>query len=95
HRQFGYHARFHVAVIVTVLVVAYAIVPSVAQFLTAASGYNPQGYEPKDFARQSWLADRLALLVPGISADVVVNILLFVLVAVVWLALVPPGASRR
>jgi hypothetical protein len=85
-----------VAVIVTVLVVAYAIVPGVAQFLTAAGGYNPQGYEPKDFARQSWLADRLSLpALPGISADVVVNIVLFVLVAVVWLALVPPGASRR
>jgi len=85
-----------VAVVVTVLVVAYAIVPSVAQFLTAAGGYNPQGYEPKDFARHSWLADRLSLLTPsGVSADVVVNIVLFVLVAVVWLALVPPSASRR
>ena len=84
------------AVIVTVLVVAYAVVPGVARFVTALGGYNPQGYEPKDFARQSWLADKLSLpALPGVSADVVVNILLFVLVAVVWLALVPPGASRR
>jgi len=85
-----------VAVIVTVLVVAYAVVPGVARFVTALGGYNPQGYEPKDFARQSWLADKLSLpALPGMPADVVVNIVLFVLVAVVWLALVPPGASRR
>jgi len=85
-----------VAVIVTVLVVAYAVVPGVARFVTALGGYNPQGYEPKDFARQSWLADKLSLpALPAVSADVVVNLVLFVLVAVVWLALVPPGASRR
>ncbi len=53
------------AVVVTVLVVAYALVPRAARFVSALGGYNPQGYEPKDFARQSWLA------------------------------LVPPGASRR
>ena len=85
------------AIVVTVLVVAYAVVPSVAHFFAALGGYNPQDYEPKDFARHSWLADRLSLLsaLPGVSADVVVNVVLFVLVAVVWLALVPPGASRR
>ncbi|MGH7314470.1 MAG: hypothetical protein ACREJV_14945 [Candidatus Rokuibacteriota bacterium] len=84
------------AVVVTVLVVAYAVVPGVVRFVAALGGYNPQAYEPKDFARQSWLADKLPLpALPGISADVVVNVVLFVLVAVVWLALVPPGASRR
>lgn len=83
------------AVVVTVLVVAYVIVPGVARFVTALGGYNPQGYEPKDFARQSWLADKLFLPALPVPADVVVNLVLFVLVAVVWLALVPPGASRR
>ena len=84
------------AVIVTVLVVAYAIVPAVARVVAALGGYGPQDYEPKDFARQSWLAEKLPLpALPGLPADVVVNVVLFVLVAVVWLALVPPGASRR
>ncbi|HSF07196.1 MAG TPA: hypothetical protein VLG10_15540 [Methylomirabilota bacterium] len=83
------------AVVVTVLVVAYVVVPGVARFVTALGGYNPQGYEPKDFARQSWLADKLSLPALPVPADVVVNLVLFVLVAVVWLALVPPGASRR
>ncbi len=82
--------------IITVLVVAYMVVPGVARFVGALGGYAPQGYEPKDFARQSWLADKLPLpSLPGIPADVVVNVLLFVLVAVVWIVLVPPGASRR
>jgi hypothetical protein len=84
-----------VAVVVTVLVVAYAIVPRVAGFVTALGGYDPQGYEPKDFARQSWLADKLSLPALPVPTDVVVHLVLFVLVAVVWLALVPPGASRR
>jgi hypothetical protein len=85
-----------VAVVVTVLVVAYVLVPGVAHFFGALGGYNPQGYEPKDFARQTWISDKLSLpALPGIHGDVVVNVVLFVLVAVVWLALVPPGASRR
>jgi hypothetical protein len=78
-----------VAVIVTVLVVAYAIVPAVARVVAALGGYGPQDYEPKDLARLPLPA------LPGLPADVVVNVVLFVLVAVVWLALVPPGASRR
>jgi hypothetical protein len=80
---------------VTVLVVAYAIVPGVAAFVSALGGYNPPGYEPKDFARQSWLADKLSLPALPVPVDAVVNLALFVLVAVVWLAIVPPGASRR
>jgi hypothetical protein len=57
-------------------------------------GYNPSVYEPKDAARQAWLGERWGVLgyVPG---EVVINVLLFLLVALVWLALVPPGASRR
>jgi hypothetical protein len=30
-----------------------------------------------------------------VPSEVVINVLLFLLVAIVWLALVPPGASRR
>jgi hypothetical protein len=73
--------------------VAYLVVPPVVGLVGALGGYNPQTYEPKDFARQSWLADKL--LPPGLPLEVLVNVVLFVLVAVVWLALVPPGASRR
>lgn len=95
HRHFGYHARFHLAVVVTLLVVAYALVPRVAHFLSALGGYNPAAYEPKDAARQVWIGERGSLLLPHVPIDLAINVLLFLLVAIVWLALVPPGASRR
>jgi hypothetical protein len=83
-------------VIVTIVVVAYVLVPSVARFLGAVGGYNPASYEPKDLARESWLDARGQVVgLPGVSREMVVNILLFLMVVVVWLALVPPGASRR
>jgi hypothetical protein len=51
-------------------------------------------YEPKDAARQVWLDERWALF-GYVPVEVAINILLFLLVAIVWLALLPPGASRR
>lgn len=95
HRRFGYHSRFHIAVVVTVLVVAYAVVPGVARFVGAVSGYNPQAYEPKDFARQSWLEEKGGILLSHVSLGTIVNVLLFLLVAVLWLAVAPPSPSRR
>src|SRR5207247_3810035 len=61
-----------------------------------APGYSPHFYEPKDLERQEWLRrtgvpNQLA----GLSWDVVVNTVLLILVAVVWLTLVPTRASRR
>jgi hypothetical protein len=76
--------------------VAYVLVPFVARFLNAAGGYNPAGYEPKDAARESWLdAKGQMVSLPNVSLDVIVNVALFLMVVIVWLALVPPGASRR
>src|SRR5437762_11524333 len=54
-RRFGDHARFNVAVVLTVVFVAWVVVPGVAGFLNAWAGYAPVHYEPKDFERQSWL----------------------------------------
>jgi hypothetical protein len=60
------------------------------------AGYNPQTFEPKDAERMNWLDSKGRLTgLPPVSTDLVVNVLLFLLVAVVWLALAPPGASRR
>lgn len=64
--------------------------------LSSAGGYDPDVYEPKDTARQSWLdAHARAVGLPDISWDVVVNVVLFLMVVILWLTLVPPGASRR
>jgi len=96
HRHFGYHTRFHIAVVLTIIVVAYAVVPSVARFVGAIGGYDPQDYQPKDFARQSWLDDKGRMVgLAHVPMHLIVNVLLFLLVALVWLGLVPPGASRR
>lgn len=97
HRHFGYHERFHLAVILTIVVVAYVVVPLAVRYIDALQGYSPPShYEPKDFARQEWLRQRgVPEELTGVSWDVVVDVLLFVLVAIVWLTLVPTRASRR
>src|SRR3989441_35540 len=96
HRHFGHHERFHLAVIFTIIVVAYVVVPIAVRYIEALQGYSPHFYEPKDLERQEWLRrtgvpNQLA----GLSWDVVVNTVLLILVAVVWLTLVPTRASRR
>src|SRR5262249_15154493 len=53
--SFGHNERYHVAVVFTILVVAWVAVPLVVQFVDAVRGYDPAYYEPKDFERQDWL----------------------------------------
>ena len=96
HRHFGYHERFHLAVILTIVVVAYVAVPRVVQYIEALQGYAPAYYEPKDIERQEWLRHRgVPEVLTGVSLGVVVDALLFVLVAIVWLTLVRGRAGRR
>ena len=95
HRHFGYHGRFHLAVIFTIFVVAYVAVPRVARLFEAVAGYNPVGYEPKDFDRERWLRQQGGAILGGLDWDTLVGITLFLLVAVVWLTFVPARASRR
>ena len=74
--------------IVTIVVVAYLVVPNVAHFLQAAGGYDPTGYEPKDTARASWLDSKGRMVgLPQFSVNQVINAALFVLVVVLWLNL--------
>lgn len=95
-RRFGRHARFNFAVVLTILVVAWVAVPSVARFVNAWAGYAPTHYEPKDFERQSWMErHRADGLLGGLDWNDVIGIALFLLVAVVWLTLMPNRASRR
>src|SRR5437773_6353628 len=55
HRHFGHHERFHLAVIFTIVVVAYVVVPIAVRYIEALQGYSPHFYEPKDLERQEWL----------------------------------------
>jgi hypothetical protein len=95
-RRFGYHARFNFAVVLTVLVVAWVAVPSVARFVNAWAGYAPTHYEPKDFERQTWLERDMAdSLLGRLEWNDIIGIGLFLLVAVVWMTLMPERAARR
>ena len=95
-RRFGPHARFNFAVVLTVVVVAWVAVPSVARFINAWAGYAPVSYEPKDFERQTWLERHAAdVFLARLDWNDIIGIGLFLLVAVVWLTLVPDRASRR
>lgn len=95
HRHFGYHGRFHLAVIFTIFVVAYVVVPRVARLFESIALYNPTGYEPKDLERERWLHESGPPIIGGLDWDTVVGITLFLLVAVVWLTFVPTRASRQ
>jgi hypothetical protein len=96
HRHFGYNERFHLAVIFTILVVAWVAVPHVVRFVDAVRGYDPAFYEPKDFERQDWIKRQVApAVLPGISWEVVIDVTLFLLVAVVWFTFVPARSPRR
>jgi len=95
-RRFGYHERFLVAMTITILVVAYVAVPLIVEFVDAVRGYDPAYYEPKDFERQDWLQRQIApAVLPGLSWEIVIDIVLFLLVAVIWLTFVPARSPRR
>lgn len=95
HRHFGYHARFHLAVILTIVAAAYVAVPHVTRFVETVGGYNPGGYEPKDLERGDWLRRHPVEFFSALSWDALFQVALFVLVAVVWLTLLPDRAPRR
>lgn len=96
HRQARRQARFSVAVLLTIIVVAYVAVPHVARVVNSLSGYNPGHYEPKDLEREAWVrhAGDTALFFT-LEWSTVVNVALFLLVAIVWLTLVPTRRGRR
>jgi hypothetical protein len=89
-------ARFNFAVLLTIIVVAYVAVPHVARLVNSLSGYDPGHYEPKDLEREAWVqhAGDTALFF-NLGWGTVINVALFLLVAVVWLTLVPTRRGRR
>jgi hypothetical protein len=95
-RRFRRYDRFHVAMALTILVVAYVGVPHVVRFVDAMRGYDPAYYEPKDFERQAWMKRQVApAVLPGFSWEIVIDIILFLLIAVVWLTFVPARSAGR
>jgi hypothetical protein len=96
YRHVRRKARFNFAVLLTVIVVAYVGVPKLARLVDSVAGYNPPYYEPKDLERGVLLQHvEGATLLSRLSWETMVNIALFLLVAVVWLTLVPARHARR
>ena len=87
--------RFHVAMLLTIVVLAYAGVPHVARVMDGMSGYTSGHYEPKDAEREAWIQKADDAFLAHIPWETVIHVLLFLLVAVVWLTLVPARTSRR
>jgi hypothetical protein len=82
--------------VITIVVVAYAVVPEVADFMRGADTYNPGGYDPRDFARRTWLAERAQAGVPTGESPwrSAVNIALFLVVVAAWFAVIVQRRSR-
>ena len=89
--------RFHVAMLLTVVVLAYAGVPHVARVVDGMSAYTSGHYEPKDTEREAWVqrGEDPGDVLSRIPWSTVTQVVLFLLVAVVWLTVVPTRASRR
>ena len=94
-RQAYRQAHFGFAVLLTIVVLAYAGVPHVARFVESVGGYNPGHYEPKDQAREAWLQrpDDPDAVLSQIPWNTVINIGLFLVVALVWMTLVPSRSA--
>jgi hypothetical protein len=69
----------------------------VARFVESVGGYNPGHYEPKDQAREAWLQrpDDPDAVLSQIPWNTIINVGLFLVVALVWMTLVPSRAPRR
>jgi len=93
-RRFGRHARFHVACLLTIVVVTYLLVPWIVNLIDAGRAYSPFYYEPKDFTRQDFIV-RQGGAAPPVSWKTVVNVVLVFTVVVVWLTVIPRGGARR
>ena len=96
HRRFGHHGRFQLAVVLTIVAVAYVAVPPVVRFVETMTGYSPRYYEPKDFARGEWLRQQEGGgLIDRVSWETASGVVVFIIVAVVWLTVVPSRSPRR
>jgi len=88
-RYYHRRGRFHLAVLLTIVVVTYVLVPWIVNLIDASRGYNPFYYEPKDFSRQDFLA-RHGVRPSSVSPwQAAVNVVLVFAVVVVWLTVLP------
>ena len=99
HRHVRHHHRFNIAVVLTMIAVAWIIVPAVARFVDTMGTYDPRVYEPKDVQRGEWIANHPSIPLEGPRWKTALKLALLVFAAVAWLAVSSPGTrageSRR
>ncbi len=95
NRWLSQGGSFYLAFAFTVVVVSYVAVPFVASLIDTIDDYNPIYYEPKDFAREDYLARKPPSSKPFLSWENVFKIGLLVAVVVVWRVIIPGGATDR
>lgn len=98
HRYVRHHHRFNIAVVLTMVAVAWIVVPAVARFVETLGRYDPAAYEPKDAQRTEWIASNPALFVETLTWETAVKLALFVFAALAWFAVsssTPRGGGSR
>jgi len=92
-RRLGHRARFNLAILVTIVVVTYLLVPWVVSLVDAARSYSPGYYEPKDQTRQEYIVQHGLKPVPLVGPwQLAVNVGLVFLLVILWVTLL---AGRR
>ena len=88
--------RFTLAVAVTIVVVAYVVVPWVSDLIEGIARYTPTFYEPKDFERGGVRPVRTRTVADpgGWGPDALVKAGLCVLLVVVWFMATTDGGRR-
>src|SRR5262249_22318118 len=95
HKRFGRHGRFHLAVLLTIVVVTYVFVPWLAGLVDAIRGYGPAHYEPKDSTRQDNLTRPGSSPLPTTTGNLITDIVLVLLVVIVWMTIFSRGGVER
>lgn len=89
HRYVKHHHRFNIAVILTIIALAWIVVPAVVSFVETVSQYNPLAYEPKDAQRGQLMGRRQALAADVLTLENVLKIVLCLFAGLAWLMLAP------
>jgi hypothetical protein len=96
HRSVKHHHRFNLAVILTIIAIAWIVVPAVVNFVETVSQYNPSVYEPKDTQREQWLGRSQVLSGGVVTLENVLKLALCLFAGLAWLMLAPTlQRSRR
>lgn len=89
HRYVKHHHRFNIAVILTIIAVAWIVVPAVVSFVETVSQYNPLAYEPKDAQRGQMMGRRQVLAADVLTLENILKIVVCLFAGLAWLMLAP------